>query len=207
MLDWLGSSELIAWLASPLGAVLFVPLYAIWVTLLLPGIWASMLAGALYGTWWGSLIVFVGACLGAEAAFLLGRYGLRDWSRRRLAGFPKLLAIERAVSREGFKLVLLTRLSPAFPFSLLNLAYGLSEVSLRDYNLGLIGIIPGTILFCALGALAGDVARFGEVLSGETSPGGWALRVVGVLATVAVMWLVGRAARRALEAGSDQLEC
>ncbi len=206
MLDWLGSSEVIAWLESPLGALLFIPLYAIWVTLLLPGVWASMLAGALYGTWWGSLIVFVGASLGAEAAFLLGRHWLSDWSRQRLAGFPKLLAIERAVSREGFKLVLLTRLSPAFPFSLLNLAYGLSEVSLRDYNLGLIGIIPGTILFCALGALAGDVARFGEVLSGEASPAGWALRVVGVLATVAVVWLVGRAARRVLEAGSDQLE-
>ena len=198
---------LTVWLRSPVGGLAFLPLYAIWVTLLLPGIWASMLAGALYGTWWGSLIVFVGASLGAEAAFLLGRYGLRDWSRRRLAGFPKLLAIERAVSREGFKLVLLTRLSPAFPFSLLNLAYGLSDVSLRDYNLGLIGIIPGTILFCALGALAGDVARFGEVLSGETSPAGWGLRIVGVLATVAVVWLVGRAARRALEAGTDQLEC
>ncbi len=68
---------------------------------------------------------------------------------------------------------MLTRLSPAFPFSLLNLAYGLSDVSLRDYNLGLIAILPGTVLFCALGALAGDAARFGEVLAGETSPGAW----------------------------------
>ena len=59
------------WLRSPLGGLVFIPLYAVWVTLLLPGVWASMLAGALYGTWWGSLIVFVGACLGAEAAFLL----------------------------------------------------------------------------------------------------------------------------------------
>jgi uncharacterized membrane protein YdjX (TVP38/TMEM64 family) len=154
-------------LQSPAGALVFIPLYALWVTLLLPGVWASMLAGALYGTWWGSLIVFVGACLGAEAAFL--------------------------------KLVLLTRLSPAFPFSLLNLAYGLSEVSLRDYTIGLIGILPGTILFCGLGALAGDVARFGEVLSGEADPGTWALRITGLLATVAVVWLVGRAARRALD--------
>ena len=54
---------------------------------------------------------------------------------------------------------------------MLNLVYGLSEVSLRDYSIGLIGILPGTILFCALGALAGDAARFGEVLAGETSPG------------------------------------
>ena len=187
-------------LQSPAGALLFIPLYAVWVTLLLPGVWASMLAGALYGTWWGSLIVFVGACLGAEAAFLLGRTWLRGWAMGRLEAFPKLQAVEQAVSREGLKLVLLTRLSPAFPFSLLNLAYGLSEVSLRDYTIGLIGIIPGTILFCGLGALAGDVARFGDVLSGEADPFTWTLRVVGIAATVASVWLVGRAAQRALKA-------
>mgnify|MGYP003321573086 FL=1 len=187
-------------LQSPAGALLFIPLYAVWVTLLLPGVWASMLAGAMYGTWWGSLIVFIGACLGAEAAFLLGRTWLRGWAMGRLEAFPKLQAVEQAVSREGLKLVLLTRLSPAFPFSLLNLAYGLSEVSLRDYTLGLIGIIPGTILFCGLGALAGDVARFGDVLSGEADPFTWTLRVVGIAATVASVWLVGRAAQRALKA-------
>ena len=203
--DWLNpetTAKLLDLLRSPEGALVFVPLYALWVTLLLPGVWASMLAGALYGTWWGSLIVFVGACLGAEAAFLLGRTWLRNWARRRLAAVPKLLAIEQAVSREGLKLVLLTRLSPAFPFSLLNFAYGLSEVSLRDYSIGLIGILPGTILFCGLGALAGDVARFGEVLSGEADAATWALRIGGLLATVASVWLVGRAAQRALQ-GSE----
>jgi len=198
--DWL---RWLPALQSPIGALAFIPLYALWVTLLLPGVWASMLAGALYGPWWGSLVVFVGACLGAEAAFLLGRTWLRDWARRRLAAVPKLLAIEQAVSREGLKLVLLTRLSPAFPFSLLNFAYGLSEVSWRDYSIGLIGILPGTILFCGLGALAGDVARFGEVISGQADAGTWALRVVGILATVASVWLVGRAAQRVLQPGDQ----
>jgi uncharacterized membrane protein YdjX (TVP38/TMEM64 family) len=198
-LDVHGLQQVLPLLRTPGGALMFIPLYAVWVTLLLPGVWASMLAGALYGTWWGSLIVFVGACLGAEAAFLLGRTWLRAWAQRRLAAIPKLQAVERAVSREGLKLVLLTRLSPAFPFSLLNLAYGLSEVSLRDYTLGLIGILPGTILFCGLGALAGDVARFGEVLSGEADPATWALRITGILATVAVVLLVSRAARQALQ--------
>jgi uncharacterized membrane protein YdjX (TVP38/TMEM64 family) len=102
------------------------------------------------------------------------------------------------VSREGLRLVLLTRLSPAFPFSLLNLAYGLSGVRLRDYGIGLVGILPGTVLFCALGALAGDVARFGAVLSGQADPATWMLRVVGVIATLGSVWLVSRAARRAL---------
>jgi uncharacterized membrane protein YdjX (TVP38/TMEM64 family) len=190
--------QLLPLLRSPAGAVAFVPLYALWVTLLLPGVWASMLAGALYGTWWGSLVVFVGACLGAEIVFLLGRSWLRQWARRRLERLPQLQAVEQAVSREGLRLVMLTRLSPAFPFSLLNLAYGLSEVSLRDYTIGLLGILPGTILFCGLGALAGDVARFGEVLSGQADAGTWGLRILGLLATVASVALVGRAARRAL---------
>ncbi|MFM2205952.1 MAG: hypothetical protein RLZZ560_1347 [Cyanobacteriota bacterium] len=186
-------------LRSPAGTVAFVPLYALWVTLLLPGVWASMLAGVLYGPLWGSVLVFIGACLGAEAAFLIGRHWLRGWAQRRLQALPRLRAVEQAVSREGLKLVLLTRLSPAFPFSLLNLAYGLSEVSLRDYTLGLIAILPGTVLFCGLGALAGDVARFGSVLAGQADAGAWSLRIVGLLATVAVVVLVGRAARRALQ--------
>ncbi len=191
-------------LRTPWGAVLFVPLYALWVTLLLPGVWASMLAGVLYGPWGGSLVVFLGASLGAEAAFLLGRHWWRDWARRRLQALPKLQAVEQAVSREGLRLVLLTRLSPAFPFSLLNLAYGLSDVSLRDYSIGLIGIIPGTVLFCGLGALAGDVARFGAVLAGEADLKTWAMRAVGVIATLAVVWLVGRAAQQALAEGSEE---
>lgn len=189
----------LAALRSPAGTVAFVPLYALWVTLLLPGVWASMLAGALYGPLWGSVLVFIGACLGAEAAFLIGRHWLRGWAQRRLQALPRLRAVEQAVSREGLKLVLLTRLSPAFPFSLLNLAYGLSAVSLRDYSLGLIGILPGTVLFCGLGALAGDVARFGSVLAGQADGGAWSLRILGLLATVAVVVLVGRAARRALQ--------
>jgi uncharacterized membrane protein YdjX (TVP38/TMEM64 family) len=185
-------------LRSPLGAVAFVPLYALWVTLLLPGVWASMLAGALYGTALGSALVFVGASLGAVVVFLLGRGVLREWARRRLADAPKLRAVEQAVSREGLRLVLLTRLSPAFPFSLLNLAYGLSEVRLRDYVIGLVGILPGTVLFCGLGALAGDVARFGDVLTGRADPLTWAVRWLGIAATVAVTVLVTRVARRAL---------
>ena len=184
---------------NPFGIALFVPIYAIWVTLLLPGVWASMLAGALYGTWLGSFIVFLGASLGAEVAFFLGRTFLRDWAKRRMDELPKLKAVQKAVSREGLKLVLLTRLSPAFPFSLLNFVYGLSEVSVRDYTIGLIGILPGTILFCGLGSLAGDLARFGEVLAGETDWTSSFIRLVGLIATLAVFCLVSLSARRALQ--------
>jgi len=197
LLQWL------PWFQSPVGAVLFVPLYALWVTLLLPGVWLSMVAGVVYGPWLGSLLVFLGACLGAEVVFLLGRSWLRDWARRRLQASPRLRLLEQAVGREGLRLVVLTRLSPLFPFSLLNLAYGLSAVSLRDYSLGLLGIVPGTVMFCALGALAGDVAHFSEVLQGQADPRLWTLKVLGVAATVAVTVIVTRLARQAM-AGVDQ---
>lgn len=131
--------------------------------------------------------------------FLQGRSWLREWTRRRLASSPKLLAIEQAVSREGLKLVVLTRLSPAFPFSLLNLAYSLNEVSLRDYSIGLIGILPGTVFFCFLGAAAGDPRRFSALLSGPADGLTLAARLIGVGATVALMLLVNHKVRRALE--------
>jgi len=195
---WL-PDQLFTWLRSPVGAAAFVPLYALWVTLLLPGVWAAMLAGVLYGPLWGSVLVFAGACLGAEAVFLAGRSRWRGWARRRLARSPRLLAVERAVCRQGLAVVLLTRLSPAFPFSLLNLAFGLSEVSLRDYSIGLIGILPGTVLFCALGAAAGDPRCFSALLSGPADGFTWAARLIGVGATVVLVLLVNRQVRRALE--------
>ncbi len=192
-------SHLVPFFSSLLGAICFVPLYAVWVACLLPGVWASMLAGALYGTWLGSLLVFFGASLGAEVAFLLARTILRDWFRKKLKRFPKFNAVETAVSEEGLKLILLTRLSPVFPFSLLNVAYGLSEVSFRDYSIGLIGILPGTVFFCSLGAFAGDLAKFGEILSGKGDLGEWLLRIFGIMATFGVAWIVGRSARSALQ--------
>ncbi len=73
-----------------------MPLYVLWVTLLLPGVWASMFAGALYGTALGSAVVFLGASLGAIVVFLQGRGWLREWARRRLAASPKLQAVEQA---------------------------------------------------------------------------------------------------------------
>ena len=195
--NWL--DDFLYLLRSPIGPLIFIPLYAFWVTLLLPGVWASMLAGALYGTWFGSLLVFLGAFVGAEVAFFLGRTLLRNWARNRMAKIPKFEAVEKAVSREGLKLVLLTRLSPAFPFGLLNFVYGLSEVSVIDYSVGLLAILPGTILFCGLGDFAGDLSSFSEVLSSRKDLGSYILTIVGLLSTFAVVWLSARAARRALQ--------
>ncbi len=201
--QYISFDSLLFILHSPIGGLLFIALYALWVTFLLPGIWASMLAGVLYGTWIGSLFVFIGASIGALAGFGLGRTLLRKWVQARLANFPKLQAIEKAVAKEGLKLILLTRLSPAFPFSFLNFMYGLSDVTVKDYTIGLIGILPGTILFCGLGALAGDLSRFREVLDGRTDLNSYIFSFLGLISTLAVIWLVTRTARNALQESED----
>ena len=139
-------NNLIPFLSSPLGIMVFALAYVFWVSCLLPGSWLSMLSGFLYGTWLGSSVVFVGASLGAHLTFYLGRTFLKEWAKKKVSNFPKVQIMEKAVQREGLKVILLTRLSPLFPFGLLNFTYGLSEVKVRDFTLGMIGILPGTIL-------------------------------------------------------------
>jgi uncharacterized membrane protein YdjX (TVP38/TMEM64 family) len=181
-----------------IGGLVFIGIYIIATVAFLPGSILTLGAGVVFGVLWGSLYVFLGATLGAIAAFLVGRYLARDWISRKIEGNQKFAAIDGAVASEGFKIVLLTRLSPVFPFNLLNYAFGITGVSLKDYALGSIGMIPGTIMYVYLGSLAGDLARIG----GEGQPTNptvqWAIRIIGLIATVAVTVYVTRVARRAL---------
>lgn len=184
------------------GAIAFVGIYILATVLLLPGSVITLGGGALYGVVAGSIYVFAGATLGATLAFLIGRYLARDWVANRLTGNAKFQAIDRAIAHEGLKIVILTRLSPIFPFNLLNYALGLTDVSLKDYLLGFIGMIPGTVMYVYFGSLAGSLAALSTTPS--TAPTGqaqtlqWLLRLVGLLATIAVTVFITQIARRAL---------
>ena len=183
---------------GPWGWVIFVLLYIATAVLLLPAVVLTLGAGAVFGVAKGWVIVSVAATLAATAAFLVGRHIARGWVARRIEGNPTFTAIDEAVGREGWKIVGLTRLSPAFPFNLLNYAYGVTRVSLRHYVLASwIGMMPGTLMYVYLGSLAGDLATVGTGRSART-PAEWALYVVGLLATVAVTVYVTRIARAAL---------
>ena len=184
---------------SFIGIFSFISLYALWVIFLLPGLWPSMLAGVIYGSFLGSAFVFLGAFLGAQITFLLGRKFFKTSIQRRISAFPKFQAVQQAVSKEGLKLIILTRLSPAFPFSLLNLIYSLSDVSLRDFTIGLIAIFPGTLLFCGLGAVAGDIAKFNTVLDAQKDTISIAYSCTGVIATFLVVFLVAKTANKILK--------
>jgi pyruvate/2-oxoglutarate dehydrogenase complex dihydrolipoamide dehydrogenase (E3) component/uncharacterized membrane protein YdjX (TVP38/TMEM64 family) len=190
------------------GMALFVVAYVAATVLFVPGLLLTMGAGLAYGVALGVPLVWISANLGATAAFLLGRTLARDAIAQRVAGNARFAAIDRAVGREGFKIVLLTRLSPAFPFNLLNYAYGLTRVTLRDYVLAtVIGMIPGTVMYVYLGSLLTDVAELaGGGRGGAAAP--WWLKLLGFAATVAVTIVVTRVARRALDEatirGSDE---
>lgn len=185
----------LAWVEQlgPWGPVLFVLIYLVAAVLFVPGSALTLGAGAVFGVGLGSILVSIGATLGATAAFLVGRYFARDWVAKKIEGNASFVAIDRAVAAEGWKIVGLTRLSPAFPFTLLNYAFGITRVSLRDYMVASwIGMMPGTVMYVYIGSLArvaGDRPR---------TPGEWALLGLGLVATIAVTVFITRLARTAL---------
>ncbi len=190
-LDWIAG-------LGALAPVAFIAIYIVACVAFVPGSILTIGAGVIFGVVRGSIYVSIAATLGATAAFLVGRYLAREWVSARLEGNAKFKAIDEAVGREGWKIVVLTRLSPVFPFNLLNYAYGLTRVSLRDYFLASwAGMIPGTILYVYIGSLGGDLARAAAGSSGRT-PARWAFTAIGFVATVAVVVYATRIGARAL---------
>jgi uncharacterized membrane protein YdjX (TVP38/TMEM64 family) len=180
------------------GPLVFIAGYAVAVVAFVPASLLTLAAGAIFGITRGVLYVFVAAVLGSAAAFLLARNLARSAIERRLAGNVRFAAIDRAVGAAGRKIVFLLRLSPAFPFTILNYALGLTRVSFADYLIASIGMIPGTLLYVYYGKLAGDVAALAGGASVEKGTGYYTVLGLGLVATVVVTTLVARTARRAL---------
>lgn len=191
-LDWINSLGIVA-------PLVFIALYIVTTVAFLPASVVTLGAGVVFGVVKGSIFVFVGAMLGATAAFLVGRYVARGWVSKKIADSERFKAIDEAIAREGRKIIFLLRLSPAFPFNLLNYALGLTKVSLTDYVLGTLGILPGTIMYVYLGSLAGNLATLGAGEAPSNPAVVWAIRVIGFVATVAVTVYVTRVARKALK--------
>jgi uncharacterized membrane protein YdjX (TVP38/TMEM64 family) len=192
--------DALAWVSGlrAIGPLAFIGLYIAATVAFIPGSVLTLGAGFVFGWLAGSAYVFVGATLGATAAFLVGRYGLRGWVERKIANNPKFDAIDSAVGQEGFKIVLLTRLSPIFPFNLLNYMFGITKVALKDYVLGSVGMIPGTLMYVYFGSLAGNLATLGSAHQPSDARLQWGLRIVGLIATVLVTLYITRVARKAL---------
>jgi len=168
--DWL--KEALDWIGKlgPWGPAIFVGIYIVATVFFIPGSALTLGAGAVFGVALGSVCVSISATLGATAA------------------------IDRAVADEGWKIVLLTRLSPVFPFTLLNYAFGLTRVKLSHYVLASwIGMMPGTVMYVYVGSLVNVGAGHRQRTTGE-----WVLYGAGLLATMAVTVFVTRIAKKAL---------
>lgn len=191
------------------GGLLFGLVYALGTVLFLPGSLLTLASGFLYGPLWGTVIASPASVLGASAAFVLGRTVAKDWIASKVASNSRFGALQGAIAKEGVKILMLVRLSPVFPFSLVNYAFGLTGIRLRDYAMGSwIAMLPGTFLYVYLGSLITDAAA---LASGAKPPaaGSTAQRVllwVGLVATLAVVVVVTRTARRALARAVPELE-
>ena len=193
--NWLGIQLEEIKQLGPLSYFWFILLYIVATVSGFPASILTIGAGAVFGILTGTLLVRTVAILGAMAAFLVGRYLARNFVAKHIEANPRFRAVDEAVGRAGFKIVLLTRLSPVFPFAFLNYLYSITKVKLSDYFLATaIGMIPGTILYVYLGSLAASVAT-GTL---PDSPTRKIFTVIGLLLTIAVTVYVTRIARKAL---------
>ena len=188
-----------------LGPAIVVLAYVLCTVLLIPASIITLGAGTIFGLKTGFIVVVIGANLGALCSFLLARTFLREKVAHWAQANAKFGFLDEAIGRQGFKMVLLTRLSPIFPFILLNYFLGLTAVRTGAYVLAnLFGMLPATFLFVYIGAAARDA------IGGPTDTSAdfyqQILKYVGLLATIAVVVMVTRMARRALREAEQSQE-
>ncbi len=194
---WIDANRTISWLV-------FIGMYIGATVLMIPGSLLTLAAGFLFGLGYGFVMVSFASVTGASLAFLIGRFFARDWVAERLQSMPRFAALDAAVAERGGLIVFLTRLSPVFPFNLLNYAFGLTAVHFPTYvGLSWIGMMPATLLYVYLGSIASDLASLlaGEVA--ESPLGNWPL-YVGLVATIVLTVVVSRIATRTLSEKLDE---
>jgi len=185
--------------AGWLGVAVFVGAYVVATVLLLPGSVLTLAAGFVYGVGQGVAVVWVASVLGATAAFITGRFFARGWVESKFDRGRKFKAVDRAVGQNGFKIVFLLRLSPVFPFALLNYMLGLTGVKLRDFVLAsATGMLPGTLLYVYFGSTVQTAAKLTSSSTTSSGPWGQVFFWGGLVATAIVTVVVTRVARRAL---------
>ena len=197
--DWLQTAVLWIQENPTFSYPLFILLYAAATVLMLPGSVLTLAAGFVFGLGKGFVIISISSVLGATLAFLTGRYVARDWVLARISGMPRFQALDSAIGQHSVLVVLLTRLSPLFPYNLLNYALGLTQVRLATYVLvSWIGMMPGTFLYVYLGYAGSDLAG---LFSGEVGESrfGAALFYVGLVASLGLVVWIARISSRLLE--------
>jgi uncharacterized membrane protein YdjX (TVP38/TMEM64 family) len=172
------------------------------ILLMLPASLMLMLAGFLFGLARGFAIVWIAGLVASTLAFLLGRSIARPWMERRIQRKTTFIAIDRAIKRKGFLVVLLTRLVMVLPYPALNYSLGLTNVSMKDYVLGTnIGMAPPMFLFVYLGTTVSNITA---IMHGDISlqRAEW---VTGTLALVTVVAVIAVLIRKAAAVLKEEL--
>src|SRR5678815_668363 len=196
--DWIAQVQQKVMHLGAWSAVWYPLLYACCNVLLLPGGVLSIGGGFFFGLWWGFLIVLVGNVVGAAISFYISRWIGHRWLRPRLMRNATLEALEPAVAREGWKIILLSQLHPLFPTSLLNYLYGLTRIRFRTCMLWVaIGQAPGLFLYAYLGTL-GQLGL--NLVRGKSHPRAieYLIWGGGLATAIIVLALLGRIALRLL---------
>lgn len=198
-MDWLAPVVLKALTPGPWAPVLFVVVYIVAALTMAPAFFLTVAGGAVFGVWKGSLLVFIGASLGASAVYgLAAPLGRTRWMQR-LTADARVAAIKHAVVGGGIRVMFLLRLSPLVPYSVLNYALALSGVRYTDFVVALLGMIPAIVLYTYYGKIVGDVAALAAGVSPPRGPEYYALLVVGVITMAVSTTMITRAARREME--------
>jgi uncharacterized membrane protein YdjX (TVP38/TMEM64 family) len=194
-------TEMLIWIKELgwIGMAVYFFLYIAACVFVVPGSVLSLGAGLIYGVVQGSLIVSVSSTVGASAAFLLGRYLARGWVEKKIEDSPSFMEIDSSIKKKGWKIVMLLRLSPVFPFNTLNYVLGLTGVRFIDYVLASwIGMIPGTVMYVYIGSAAGSLAAISSGLERQRTLAEWIIYAIGLIAAVAVTVIITKTAKRAL---------
>ena len=184
---------------GPAAPIAFILIYALAVVALIPASLLTIAGGAVFGLLPGVAYALIGATLGSTAAFLLGRHVARRLVAARLAAMPRFVAIERAVSARGRRIVLLLRLSPVVPFNFLNYALGLTTISVWDFVFASLGTVPGAFVYAYAGKVTGEALALAGKAEVPKDASYYAFLVGGLVATIAATTVVTRTARRALQ--------
>lgn len=148
--DWYGRLQTLVQTNFLEAALIYIAVMVVAsVVLAVPGVTFAIIAGAIFGPWWGTLLCTLSATIGAIAAFIVGRFFLQDGLRDQIAKnqyIRKLLFDEN--TKNEMMVLMITRLVPVFPYNLQNFAYGITDISLLKYSIGtFFFMIPGTAMY------------------------------------------------------------
>src|SRR5215216_3687640 len=198
-MTWLGAIILRIAALGAWAPVLFIVTYVAAAITLAPAFLLTFAAGAVFGLWRGTILVYIGAVLGSSAVFGLAAPLARSRFLRWLDRDARVAAVRQAIVGDAVWVMFLLRLSPLVPYVLLNYALALSGVRYRDFLVATVGMLPAIVMYVYYGKIVGDVAKIAAGVAPQRGAEYWILIAVGLVATIVATTMITRAARRAID--------